>query len=93
MQITVKCRYSSECASCNTNKCQKCTNNKMRNYVKDYFESANDKPISQCRKNVRRCIIQGRQSRQRGTVALYAADSLTRISWQIKIVVRIADTD
>lgn len=45
MQIIVKCKYSFECASYNTNKCQKCTNNRMRNYVKDHFENANDKPV------------------------------------------------
>lgn len=45
MKIIVKCQYSSECASCNTDKCKKCTNNKMRNYVKDYFENADDKPV------------------------------------------------
>ena len=45
MQIIVKCKNLSECASYNTDKCGKCRHNTMRNYIKDYFENAHDKPV------------------------------------------------
>lgn len=43
---TIVCQYRNVCASANNKKkCAECTNNKRRNFVKDYFQKANDKPM------------------------------------------------
>lgn len=42
---TFECAYSDRCASANSIKCKKCSHNKKRNFIQDFYQEANDNEI------------------------------------------------